>query len=621
MSDLARAARSLARVGRISGRFLSGRPLDGRARTDSTFLLPGTRAIGPTGRASRWAMRAGWERAAWRVGGSALVVGEVCAYTYAPTPTLAVNSAAGLALTGYGAMRAHRAARRFTLNRRVVQPLWRALAPGGFPLGARADDWLSVPIGYDEDQDAVVTLRLPERWQGTAEQRRAVKDLLSRKLGGEWDSHWTDIGSPSLRLTHSPVPPSRVFFADVLPIIRELPEGRVLLGLGSRSEPIVIDFNAETPHVAMNIGTGGGKSSTLCLLIVQLLAQGATIEGIDPKRVSLNPLRGLPGIRIHRDIGQQWDSIALIRATMDQRYVELDKDENATFDRLVLVIEESNTFAIDSADYWEQIKEKSDPKTPRIFRDLNAILNKGRQVNVNVISVFQRMEAGAAGGSAARDQYGMKILARFSPQAWKVLVDTYPRPKSSKHIGRAIVADGNEHRVVQTAYALDPSSSAARLAPEALAYVKNARRAGSGTAVPGAGVSLSKVSQDGTELANLTAHTLTEGRDVGSRGVSLTPQQREPEQPASAEPTRYSLADAAGERLVPVKYDALRKARSTDADFPIGETGSDGVVRYTAEELVRWYNNRPRTTDRIALPSEREIPSATVGIAEVNESE
>lgn len=583
---------------RYPARFVSGRAMDGVHRTDATFLHEGTRALTVTGRASRWAMLPGWKRAAVRVGTAATVYGEVVAFSAAPGATLALNAAVVTAAASWAGRWSWRRIRRWSLDRNVVTPLWYALSPI-YPDGARMEDWLHVPIGYDTDKSAEIYLQFPLTWQGTAEQKRLAKDLVSRKLGGQWDAHWHEIGQSSLTLTHAPQPPSRVTFEEVLPIIRKLAQGRVLLGLGSRNEPIIIDFDAETPHVALSIGTGGGKSSTLCLLAIQLLAQGATIEGIDPKRVSLNPLRGLPGIRIHRDIGAQWDAIAMLKAEMDQRYIQLDRDETMTFDRRVLFLEEQNAFYNDSKYYWEEIKDKGQPRTPPVYRDINDILNKGRQVGVNAVGVFQRMDAAESGGGAARDQYGMKVLARFSPKAWKMLVDTYPRPKSSNHRGRAIVADGGEYKTVQLAIALDTSSKAAKLSPAALNYVLEATQGSTSLGTPGMYYTPAQAPQDGTELSNLTAsHSHSASGDLGKDGVNLTPT------------VRYNLNEAAQAGIVPMKYDALRKARSDDPDFPEG-TKINGVQRYTDVELITWYNNRTRTTQRIPLPRESEKENET----------
>lgn len=547
--------RKTTAVIRVGFRFCSGRPLDGRRRTDATFLRGGTVQFHHHDRVGRWSYLPEWKRAGIRLGSVTVLTLLVILYLVSPLLALLV---VGTAITGglaWGGYLMYRAARHMRVQRGIVRPLHRALAHRG----VQYPSWITVPGDYATNRAAEVTIRLPDYWPGDDESRKYLLGIVTRKIGGEWDPHWTDQGKPSLRLTHTPVPPGKVAFVDVLDAIRQLPPGRVLLGLGSRSEHVIIDFDAETPHVAMNIGTGGGKSATLALLIVQLLAQGATVEAVDPKRVSLNPLRGLPGLTIHRDIEQQWDAIAMVRAEMEQRYERLDSDDNAVFPRLVLVIEEANTFRIDSEDYWTTTRKSGEPKEPRVYRDLNAILNKGRQANVNVITVFQRMDARTAGGGAARDQYGFKILGRFSPQAWKILVDTYPRPKSSKHRGRAIVADGGDHRTVQTAYALaDPQ----HLVPEAWDYALSGSRA---IPMPGQHVPVSQVSQDGTEQVN-RAGTVP--------GVGLS---------AAVESGVLSLTLA-----------AVRKARLRDPEFP-APTGQDGPEHlYDPAELRRWQANRPR---------------------------
>lgn len=548
---------ALAAAGvRVVCRFASGRPMNGRRKTDATFLRPGTVKFTQADRTGRWSYLPEWQRAAVRLGVVSVLTLLVIVYLVAPLAALLIVGALVTGGMAYGGYLVYRAGRHLSVQRSVVRPLWRALSSKGI----QTPGWLTIPGDYATNKSAEVTIRLPDDWPGDPESRKSLLGIVTRKIGGDWDPHWTDQGRPILRLTHAPVPPSVVMFPDVLKKIRELSEGQVLLGLGSRNESIVIDFNAETPHVALSIGTGGGKSATLCLLIVQLLAQGATIEGIDPKRVSLNPLRGLAGLTIHRDIEQQWDAISMIRAEMDRRYAQLDADENATFPRLVLVIEEANTFRYDSEDYWEETKPKGANKEPRVFRDLSSILNKGRQANVNVLTVFQEMDAKSAGGGRARSQYGLKVLGRFTPQAWKMLVDTYPRPKSSKVRGRMIVSDGGDHRLVQTAYALDGPS----LCTEAREHAMTGRPA---VAVPGRHVPLSQVSQDGSDLAN---------------AVRTVPEQS------------IGLRQAVESGVLSISLDAARKAAQRDDEFPAPASFSGREHLYYPTDLRRWQANRPR---------------------------
>ena len=55
-------------------RFCSGAPMDGKLRTNATFLQPPTKALHPTADKSRWHWRPGWHRAAARAGGAALAI-------------------------------------------------------------------------------------------------------------------------------------------------------------------------------------------------------------------------------------------------------------------------------------------------------------------------------------------------------------------------------------------------------------------------------------------------------------------------------------------------------------------------------------------------------------------
>jgi hypothetical protein len=71
-----------------------------------------------------------------------------------------------------------------------------------------------------------------------------------------------------------------------------------------------------------------------------------------------------------------------------------------------------------------------------------------RAVNMHMFGAWQVLLVIAAGGdSQLRDQFGLKILSRFSPQAWDLLVGTRPREPSSSVPGRAVaVMEGERKR-------------------------------------------------------------------------------------------------------------------------------------------------------------------------------
>src|SRR3990172_849495 len=125
---------------RIAYRLVSGRSLDGVARTDATYLHPGTRALTETGRASRWAMLPGFKRQAVRL--ATLPVLAVTATGYVAEP--GVSQIGGSALAGLLAIRGARSARTRLRTRRFrsiyIRPLARVVGPmAGIPEGTPAD--------------------------------------------------------------------------------------------------------------------------------------------------------------------------------------------------------------------------------------------------------------------------------------------------------------------------------------------------------------------------------------------------------------------------------------------------------------------------------------------------
>ncbi|MGH7744250.1 MAG: FtsK/SpoIIIE domain-containing protein [Candidatus Dormibacteria bacterium] len=481
-------------------RFFAGRELNGVQKTDRTFLARGTKLLHPHARKpKRWSYWPEWIILSIRLNVLIFLVGCVWSLTI----TLTATGSMLFVVTG---LKSKKLVNGFLLDRNIATPLWEALLAHGirFPGDTRIDDWLTLPTNYRTDKKAHVKLKLPTYWSGDAKEKETLFRLVSRKIGGQWDAHWQDSGQPFLDLTHKPEPPKFVSFLESLKYIKRLKDGQLFVGLGSRGEPIVIDLDKECPHVLITCGTGGGKTATLAFLIVQILAWGAHVFGIDPKRISLNCTKDLPGITIIRDIEAQWDEIARFRAEMERRYKILDDDPATVFPRWVLVMEESNTFHIDSVDYWEDIRQRGDPAKPRVYRDINAILNKGRQCHMNVLSVFQRAEAAVTGGGTARSQYGTFLMARYKKPEWKMFVDLWPWLAPSKVHGRMAIYDGDSYRYVQVGCVFDLAIETPTLVPEAVDYVLSTRPASVPVPrLPSTGRT------DGTELVNESSTPIT----------------------------------------------------------------------------------------------------------------
>jgi hypothetical protein len=461
-----------------------------------------------------------------------------------------------------------------------------------------------------KEEEAALVLRVPpEAELGDGEQQRLTA-LVNRRLPGEWEARWNHQDF-LVTFKHPPRPPQRVLFSEVRDLIDALPETQVLLGLGTRNEAIVLDFEAETPHVGVSMGTGGGKSSTLRSIVIQQIRKGAEkFIVIDPKLISLDCLDGIPEVEIYTEIEEQWAAVARFSAEMERRYQIKKRDKSATFPRWFLILEEQNDFAEESYQTWADIKQKGDPARPPVFGQVAKSLFKGRQANMNVISVYQRLTARAAGGTELRDQYGAKILARFSPQAWNSLVATTPRPKSSRHNGRAIVVIGGSERVCQMVYVGEDEAREyalngrqpvgpapyvpiaereAEALPEPVSLVK------AGVSTPGDhlgdvhGRSMDETGRNGTSLA-ITHGDVHGGREGGDGVVIPLVQPAEEPEPI--------VGNANAALFLGMELNAFVKARQrfkkrTGEDIP-GTFQVGNFPAWWPKDLKRWQAKLPR---------------------------
>ncbi len=470
-------------------------------------------------------MMAGYRRALWRICGPVGFLALWYGYVVYPLFT----SLVGLAAIGVCSYRAglwgRRTWREWRYNRTVRRPLVDTLAFYVQLLPAAVDAGLVI-------SKDLVQVPLGPTFKGTVEQVKDITRVVSQRIGGEWDVDRNTTAYPFyLRFTPKPAPPEVVFFEQVREAVYATSQDKPVLGLGSRHEVLHLDFTGEIAHLAASIGTGGGKSSFLRFLIAQFAHHGVgSFDVCDVKWVSLQGMEAVPGLRIHRPVEEIAEAIGNVKAEMQRRYDILLKNPSKVFDRRILVLEEQNAFATLARLAWRATGKKGNHP---VWDDIALILTMARQVNIIVIGAYQRMTAAASGGGELRDQYGLKLLSRFSHQAWDVLVGTRPRGVSSPIPGRAIAVMGESQRTVQ------------------LPFV-----------------------------------TVKEALELALSGVPVTvtaPEYHEVSAPSPVTVTtpQYTLAEAAREPWCPVSYDTLKqrahRARKA-GKLPVAKA-------YTREEL------------------------------------
>jgi hypothetical protein len=474
----------------------------------------------------------------------------------------------------------------------VIEPTAAALRGRvGWGVDDQPRDWLEIPRNY-RDRDAVIRIFVPQEYSN--DMQRYVHGIVDDKLGfgdGDLDVAFLGQGSePCLEFTHAPTPPASVSFKDVLPLMEQTEPHRPLLGLGRGLAAVYADLEADAPHLLLSMPTNAGKSTFIRNIAAQLVRHGAHVVLCDIKRHSHRWAKGIDAITYLRDVAEIHNALIHLDVEANRRNHVLDDDEHAKFQRLVLIIEEWNTTQDWLQAYWEEIRDKEDPKKSPALKARSALLAMGRGVGVNVVGVFQDATVSAVGNRSDRENFYNRILALYTRQTWKMLVPDVERiPRISPHKGRVQVAPRGA-AVTETQvtnfkedeareYAL---SGPASQGPSPL-YGFLARGEVGGTVptdalqdqqapaalgeLPAAGTGVQDTVQ-GDESAGLM--TLREAADEGvGGGVSL---------------------------------ESLRAASKRDPEFPTPH-GNRGMAKlYDIQELDFWARNRERSGEKISVP-------------------
>ncbi|MFD3422039.1 pRL2-11 [Streptomyces decoyicus] len=630
------------------GRLLSGREMDGVRRTDATFFKSGRRVLnGVEGRVGVWSYRPGWQRAVARVAGLGVVGGGGWAYWADPEQTLQTlqrleyggGAAGGLLLAG-GLVQAVRHRGQRELMREWIKPLHLALLdPLGIPAATRPRSYLHIPANFNDD-DAEIRIDLPVDLRFN---EQAVAEMVIKKLGLQGVSFsWKYDGSePYVKVKKVHRPPTKVVFSDpkVRELVQKVPESAPLIGLERGQKIVSVDLDAESPHVLVSAGTGGGKSVILRTIASQLIHHGAHGYILDFKRVSHLWARGVKNVEYCRDIADIHDALIRLGAEGQRRIHVAEKlgedaDPSEVGPRLVILLEEINATMKQLTRYWEKIKEKGDPKVSPAVDALAEILFMGRAVRLHVLLVAQSATARALGGPEMRENFATRILARYTQNAWRMLVpEVQPAPKSTRHIGRAQVVLGGMAHETQVMFMSDSEARAWAMAGPASGHVGD---------VPV--VTLEKVSHAPAQSPGTQVHRYTEGHiHQGKQGGKYTGTQAdaqldaapggqggtrehggEANAPSSVRgfppvDEKAGAGEGAAERLFPdnppasdsedalvglraahethfpdIDLTALRNARAKDPDFPASVPGPGHEKLYRVSDLKKWARNRPK---------------------------
>ncbi|MGW6708082.1 hypothetical protein ACWGDE_24760 [Streptomyces sp. NPDC054956] len=505
--------------------------------------------------------------------------------------------------------------------------------------------WLKLPEKLGAE-GARIVLRLPWTFRGSQLEKDQITFLLNSRLPGEW------VGRYSFRdeaftavYTHKPPPPPPIpepecpdrvsfFDADIQEAIANCKKGEIVIGKDTFGRIIVKELgDGETPHWALSVGTGGGKSAFAQMVIAQLIRQGYSIIAADVKRVSVKIYNGLPGFYLYNDPKNPQDmrrAIEWFKDEIDARTSVKEDEPDTEFPGLLLLIEESNEFADISREWWDDNrKSKADEDGPAeraadpIWGSVASSARLGRFVHGNILAVFQDLRDQALGGKGLRNLFRLKFMGNFNSNQWKNVIGTTPIPESVDKAGRMMIVEGNHQYWVQTCYGepkelrawaleqreatgFDPAAGLFGTAPEPspkrlprlLARLsrdgaRNGQKAPQGASAGGLTHETAgrpshdeaDVMAEGAQITDLRDRLRVipgQGRPGAGHGAQADP---------TAPPVLLTLAEIS-RRLGPTqgvpKYDTLRAHKTRREDFPEA-TVKDGKELYMESQILAYY--------------------------------
>lgn len=269
--------------------------------------------------------------------------------------------------------------------------------------------------------------------------REHIREAVPVKLGlDDLVEHWDQVGPcPVVCYVVRERPPAEVGLAEILPHLAGLAEHEFCVGLTTGGRPVIISLDDDAPHFACSAGSGAGKSVLAKLLGGQVLAKGGRVVILDRKG-SHRWARNLPGVTYCTRPADMHATLLELSQLADARNEQaLEEDEGwDPGQRVFVIFEEMNATVAQLRQWWDDNRGKGDPKASPAIGAFRNIMFMGRSAKMNLFGVAQMLTAQTTGGPEARENFGVRALARYTANNWKMLVPETPMPRKSRTRGR-----------------------------------------------------------------------------------------------------------------------------------------------------------------------------------------
>ena len=91
--------------------------------------------------------------------------------------------------------------------------------------------------------------------------------------------------------------------------------------------------------------------------------------------------------------------------------------------------------------YWREIRDREQPTRSPALNALDTLSFMGRQANMNLVFIGQRLSVAASGGDGdSRENIGTIALGRYSPSNWRMMAPDLPlEPAPRKDFSRRTI--------------------------------------------------------------------------------------------------------------------------------------------------------------------------------------
>lgn len=285
---------------------------------------------------------------------------------------------------------------------------------------------------------------------------KALNHVIGSKLGiGDMVTSTSQVGPDAIvTYTIKQRPPNSVTLADIVKAADECKEYEFVVGLTTKSAPVVFSLEDDSPHIACSAGSGAGKSVLAMIIGIQVLRKGGKVYIIDRKG-SHRWARDLPGVVYCTTPAKMHDALIYLSELADDRNTRAIKEAEGwdPGPRHFVIFEEMNATVAQLKAYWDTIRQQGESKLSPAIQAFRNLMYMGRSAKCNLFGVAQMMTANTTGGPEARENFGVRCLARYTGNNWKMLVPQCAMPRKSSTRGRWQIVIGDNVIETQVAFA------------------------------------------------------------------------------------------------------------------------------------------------------------------------